>query len=633
MSAKKSADSKKIWKIAGEIPHTMRLSAKEKAQIAAAFYLCDNARSLFFEEMRQISRAEAKRNQGAAQTVAAFLCERYAGQYSIPVVVRAVAVGSAIPTALETQLNEQQDYLLGGALWLLDYLKSHCKCTSDYISLLPEPDNLPECGIPFIADLDHPWTAIAQTVAVLRGRRKRHRETFRSLLALIDDETAAHLRQTFMSSFLDYMDRSMKADSHLQSLKCDPVPCGENILSEQDAFSEPCDESPEYSELLIPVLGAQLICQPVGELQDVVPSKRAAELLSGYGTTDPYALCAAYLLLEYEQDALACISGLTAAVVSCAANHLPWTRDALNGGQELFDLAMPDYALRHEYQESCQDQGAPCSTQLASEAQLFFNATRVIMPRNRQPSQQLVQWFVAKGIAEQRARELAWGAMFASYTDAAAHNCADTYNDADAERRAGDAIETDQQEKPYDTQLIENQSAEIEALTQKIKELRGALHDAEKETNLIKDELHTATLRSETDRSELAQLRETLYNLRSGEIPEIEDDHIPVELPWQVKRRIAVFGGHDNWRRAVKSLLPGARFYGREVSTDLNVVRGADVIWLQVNSMSHSHYNRIIDIARTNGVSVRYFGSASPKKCAAQLALDEMEAERKRTGS
>lgn len=633
MCAKKSAVSNKIWMIAGEIPHSMCLNAKEQAQVEKAFYLCDSARSLFFEGMRQISRAEAKRNQGAAQTVAAFLCERYAGQYSIPVVVRAVAVGSAIPTTLETQLDEQQDYLLGGALWILDYLKSHCNCTHDYISLLPEPDDLPESGIPFIADLEHPWTVISQTMTVLRGRRKRYREIFRSLLALIDGETAARLRQTFMSSFLDYMDRSIKAGSHLHPLKRNPVPYGESILSEKDAFSEPLDESAEYDEFLIPVLGAQLICQPLVELQDVVRSKRAAELLSSYGTADPYALCAAYLLLEYEQDALACLSGLTAAVVSCAANHLPWTRDTLIGGQELFDLDMPDYALRHEHQVGCQDPDAPRSTELVSEAQLFFNATRVVMPRHRQPSQQLVQWFVANGITEQRARELAWGAMFASYTDAAAHNREDTYSDADAGRRAGDAKEADQQEKPYDTQLIENQSAEIEALTQKIKELRGALHDAEKEKNLIKDDLHTAMQRSETDRLELAQLRETLYNLRSGEIPEIEDDHIPVEMPWQVRRRIAVFGGHDNWRRAVRSLLPGARFYGREAPTDPNVVRGADVIWLQVNSMSHSHYNRIIDIARTNGVSVRYFGSASPKKCAAQLALDEMETERKRTGS
>ena len=67
------------------------------------------------------------------------------------------------------------------------------------------------------------------------------------------------------------------------------------------------------------------------------------------------------------------------------------------------------------------------------------------------------------------------------------------------------------------------------------------------------------------DRAELAQLRETLYNLRGGEAPETGDSGPLVELPWQVKRRVVVFGGHDSWRKAVKPLLPGARFYDREV--------------------------------------------------------------------
>ena len=130
------------------------------------------------------------------------------------------------------------------------------------------------------------------------------------------------------------------------------------------------------------------------------------------------------------------------------------------------------------------------------------------------------------------------------------------------------------------------------------------------------------------DRSELAQLRETLYSLRAREDESKESSGPLVELPWQVKRRVVVFGGHDSWRKAVKPLLPGARFYDREVLPDLNAVRGADVVWLQVNALSHKYYYRIIDAARKNGIQVRYFDSASAKKCAVQLALDELVAEK-----
>ena len=90
---------------------------------------------------------------------------------------------------------------------------------------------------------------------------------------------------------------------------------------------------------------------------------------------------------------------------------------------------------------------------------------------------------------------------------------------------------------------------------------------------------------------------------------------------------MVVFGGHDTWRKAVRPLLPGARFYDREVLPDLNAIRGTDVVWLQVNALSHKYYYRIIDAARKHDIPVRYFGSASAKKCAVQLALDELAAE------
>lgn len=61
-----------------------------------------------------------------------------------------------------------------------------------------------------------------------------------------------------------------------------------------------------------------------------------------------------------------------------------------------------------------------------------------------------------------------------------------------------------------------------------------------------------------------------------------------------------------------------------QVLLDLNAIRGADVVWLQVNAMSHKYYYRIVDAARKNGIPVRYFGSASVQKCAVQLALDEL---------
>lgn len=116
--------------------------------------------------------------------------------------------------------------------------------------------------------------------------------------------------------------------------------------------------------------------------------------------------------------------------------------------------------------------------------------------------------------------------------------------------------------------------------------------------------------------------------MRDGEAPEDEGGGPLVELPWQVKRRMVVFGGHDSCTKAIRPLLPGVRFCGRDTLPDPNAIRNADVVWLQANALSHKYYYRIINTARENGVAVRYFGFASAQKCAVQLAMDEMAAQK-----
>lgn len=375
-----------------------------------------------------------------------------------------------------------------------------------------------------------------------------------------------------------------------------------------------------------------MICRPAAEVQEQLGSRKAAELLSGYGTGDPYALCAAYLLLEREKDALANLNSLTAIVMICAERHLAWTQDDFDARADLSELGGPDYQLRYEYRMVSEDdtQGDGTPDWLASEAQLFYIATGACPLRDQQPSRELTRWFMSHGIAEQRARELAFGAMFAYYTDAGKHGWKALDWPFDDDSGEEDIPSRESEEHPSAPLPAEDHAAQAELLSRKVKELRGALHDAERAAGQLKEQLRDVEQKGEIDRAELAQLREMLYHLRAGEDSESGDSEPLVELPWQVKRWVAVFGGRDSWRKAVKPLLPGTRFYDWEDLPDFNIIRGADVVWLQVNAMSHKYYDRIIDAARKNGIPVRYFGSASAKKCAVQLALDELAAEKRR---
>lgn len=630
MCAKKKAIPNKMWRIAGESLRSQPLSGLEQEQLSNEFSSYRSLRRGDDTLSTWITPAASRLHQSAAQTVAAFLCERYAGQYEREDVVKVVSSAASIPAALMDRIVERQEFLLAAALWLLDYWKAHYKNSNSYLSLLPrEPDRAVTFDIPFSEDLIHPWDHVQRTMTLLFGRDKEYRKEFRVLLALIDDDAATDLRQRFKATFLDYTDRALEVYTRLKPVDRLPPPFLGASLPDPNLLPEDAIPPFRRPEVISLLLGTELICRPVAEIQEQLHSRKAAELLSGYSTDDPYALCAAYLLLEREKDALVNLNCLTAVVTVCATRHLPWTQDNIENRAVPFEPGGPDYRLRHEYHGPVEDDEEPPPSQLMSEAQLFFNATGVVFPRNQKPSENLIRWFISQGVEEQRARELAWGAMFAYYTEAGEYGWQELDWPFDERDGGEEPFSAEPEESLSDSLPAEDYTAQIELLTRKVKELRGALHDAERAAGRMKDQLRAVEQKSEVDRAELAQLRETLYWLRAGEDPETEDSGLLVELPWQVKRRVAVFGGHDSWRKAIKSLLPGARFYDRENLPDLNIVRGADVVWLQVNAMAHKYYDRIIDAARKNDIPVRYFGSASAKKCAIQLALDELAAEKK----
>lgn len=119
-----------------------------------------------------------------------------------------------------------------------------------------------------------------------------------------------------------------------------------------------------------------------------------------------------------------------------------------------------------------------------------------------------------QGVAEQRARELAWGAMFAYYSDAGEHSWQDfDWQDDDEEDE-----ETIPLEEPEEIPAAPDETAiakRLEELTQQLKELRGALHDAERTSNCLREQLLESQRQEKNNRTELAQLRDTLYRLQS----------------------------------------------------------------------------------------------------------------------
>ena len=116
---------------------------------------------------------------------------------------------------------------------------------------------------------------------------------------------------------------------------------------------------------------------------------------------------------------------------------------------------------------------------------------------------------------------------------------------------------------------------------------------------------------------ELADLRTLVFN-RENEVRETPAKGYA--YPYETRKRTIVFGGHDTFLKALKPMLPGVRFVDAENMTfSPELIRNAEVIWVQTNCISHPQYWNIVKQCKLSGVQLRYFGFASAEKCAEQL--------------
>ena len=141
-------------------------------------------------------------------------------------------------------------------------------------------------------------------------------------------------------------------------------------------------------------------------------------------------------------------------------------------------------------------------------------------------------------------------------------------------------------------------AAENERLRKELAHLREQskkqLYDAGRENRELKEQLRVAAQEKEENVQELADLREIVFN---HQLEQEEVEETKITFPCRIKLRAVVFGGHDSWLREIKFKLPDVRFYGENLSSP-EVIRKADVVWIQTNCIGHKSFYGIIDLCR-----------------------------------
>ncbi len=175
------------------------------------------------------------------------------------------------------------------------------------------------------------------------------------------------------------------------------------------------------------------------------------------------------------------------------------------------------------------------------------------------------------------------------------------------------------------TEELPEKNPEIDRLKKENKNLRKAYSELRRETDarIAKSDQELKILRRE--HRELADLRELIFNRERDDAGEKDEAAAPeLDYPYETRKRTVVFGGHDTFLKAIRLLLPDVKYVDAKLMAfSPEIIRNADIVWIQNNRISHSQYWSIVKICKQAGIQMRYFTYASAEKCARQLVKED----------
>ena len=415
-----------------------------------------------------------------------------------------------------------------------------------------------------------------------------------------------------------------------------------NTLTHYWALQKQIDQLYSQYESLpnqIPYTGSEcldLVITPYEEKVEMF-GEQTVSIWNSFRIDDPYKLCFGFLAcLEADND-MPWLYAPCCAVLSMATAYLPWARIADPNTQCLYetDIFSDQYKklnaealekinketnkAKENYRHLLYDMRYQCKDTLTGEiqmvnlVQLIYELSCGVMPRNLESIAEATLALAATKVS--LSEELVPTVMCAAIL-------------ANVQRRKYDVAPTTMippAENSHSVNVTEAAEQKIRELEQQLAELKNENMQLQKtayETSSDNKKLRTAKEKLEQahnlERQELIDLRELVFNQQESTYTE-EPATTELNFPYEAQDRIVVFGGHDSWSREIRQKLPNVKFIDRTMVPNAQLIRNADVVWIQPNAISHAFFYKIIDEVRRYHIPLRYFSYASATKCAEQL--------------
>lgn len=162
----------------------------------------------------------------------------------------------------------------------------------------------------------------------------------------------------------------------------------------------------------------------------------------------------------------------------------------------------------------------------------------------------------------------------------------------------------------------------IRKLESDIKALNQELFNTLRELKSIKDKYNKLQNDVQSERRELYDLRELIFN--SSSVSENKTSNISIKYPYILKKKTVIIGGHVSWANNIRSKFNGAKVIDGTCLPNDDLIKYANVIWIQATNLPHSTYYKAINIAHRYNIPIRYFTYSGIVSCSEQLVKDDM---------
>lgn len=422
----------------------------------------------------------------------------------------------------------------------------------------------------------------------------------------------------------------------------------ERLIEKSQEMDDECKDI-ELAQINLRIFAAGAL-EFTDRFVEVGVDRDAVDALTMFTVDDPYEACFAFFWLLETGAGLPWLIAMGSGPVAAAALSLPWAHHetfdsvqdrgntppaevpslpekltksikAVDTSVKLYDLNCFDLTRECETLDDVFENYIPRNL-----PQLIFSRTGLVMPRRTQGFEGIAEAWKKGGLKPDFPWIMELYLLLAEVRQKSYHELAPYMpgGHLSPEYAAAQQAAQDEVAGKDPREDSEELNRQIREYKRKLRGLEGALAGAERKRTDAEKKLARMEEERASERQELYGLRELIYQLNNGEKDEPEHLSPEIHFPYTAKKRLVSFGGHPSWRNAMQRMLPNVRFVPGEVLPNTVLIRNADMIWIQPDAISHSHFYKIADVGRTNKIPVLYFAYAGAEKCARQLVAEDV---------